>query len=63
MIERCRDAFPIQMMCRCLKVSPAGYYAWRRRPMSERARDNLRLLGRIEEVHEDSDEVKGSPRI
>ena len=63
MIERCRDAFPIQMMCRCLKVSPAGYYAWRRRPMSERARDNLRLLGRIEELHEDSDGVKGSPRI
>ena len=63
MIERCRDAFPILMMCRCLKVSPAGYYAWRRRPMSERARDNLRLLGRIEELHEDSDGVKGSPRI
>ena len=63
MIERCRDTFPILMMCRCLQVSPAGYYAWRRRPMSERARDNLRLLGRIEELHEDSDGVKGSPRI
>ena len=61
MTERCRDAFSIQMMCRCLKVSPAGYYACV--GMSERTRDNLRLPGRIEELHKDSDGVKGSPRI
>ena len=26
MIERCREAFPVRLMCRCLKVSPSGYY-------------------------------------
>lgn len=63
MIERCRDAFPVRMMCRCLKVSPGGYYAWRERPQSALAKDNERLLERIEHLHLDSDGVKGSPRI
>ena len=63
MIDRCRDAFPVRMMCRCLKVSPGGYYAWRDRPLSATAKDNQRLLGRIKELHAESDGVKGSPRI
>ena len=63
MIERCRDAFPIRLMCRCLKVSPSGYYGWRGRPLSARARDNLRLFGRIEALHAGSDGVLGAPRI
>ena len=25
-IDRCREAYPIRPMCRCLKVSPSGYY-------------------------------------
>lgn len=63
MIDRCRDAFPIRLMCRCLKVSPSGYYGWRERPPSARARDNQRLLGRIQAIHAQSDGVMGSPRI
>ena len=63
MIERCRDALPIQMMCRCLSVSPSGFYAWRERPLSERAMDNERLLERIKTHHTESDGVMGVPRI
>ena len=63
MIERCREAYPVRMMCRCLKVSAGGYYDWRGRPPSDRAVDNKRLLDRIEELHTESDGVKGSPRI
>jgi putative transposase len=63
MIERCRDAFPVRMMCRCLKVSAGGYYAWRDRPQSALAKDNERLLELIEQLHVASDGVKGSPRI
>lgn len=40
MIERCRDAFPIRMMCRLLKVSPSGYYDCRDRAPSAQAQDN-----------------------
>ena len=63
MIERCREAFPVRMMCHCLKVSPSGYYAWRDRPLSRRARDNQRLLERIRAHHAQSDGVMGAPRI
>ena len=63
MIERCRDAFPIRMMCRSLKVSASGYYDWRSRPLSARAQVNQRLLARIRTLHEDSDGVLGSQRI
>jgi putative transposase len=63
LVERCREAFPTRLMCRCLKVSPSGYYGWRDRPLSARAQDNERLRGRIETIHAESDGVVGSPRI
>ena len=63
MIERCRDAFQIRMMCRSLKVSPSGYYDWRGRPPSARAQENERQAGRIRAIHEQNDGVMGSPRI
>ena len=63
MIQRCRDAFPIRMMCRCLRVSPSGYYGWSTRTPSARARENARLLTQIRQLHADSDGVIGSPRI
>ena len=63
MIERCREAYPVRMMCRCLRVSPSGYYGWRGRPLSLRARENQRLLDRIRVLHAESDGVLGAPRI
>ena len=50
-------------MCRVLKVSRSGYYAWRDRPPSVRAREDERLCGLIEEAHELSRGTYGSPRI
>ena len=63
MIERCRGAFPIRLMCRCLRVSPSGYHGWRGREPSPRAQDNDRLLVRINALHAESDGVMGSFRI
>ena len=63
MIERCREAFPVRLTCRCLRVSPSGYYDWRDRAPSARERDNRRLLGRIEALHAASDGVLGAPRL
>jgi putative transposase len=63
MIERCREAFPIRMMCRALKVSASGYYDWRDRPLSPRAKANQRLLDRIRSLHEASDGVLGRRRL
>jgi len=63
MIERCRSAFPIQMMCRHLRVSSSGYYAWRTRAASPRSLANARLLNRIKDLHTASDGVLGRRRI
>ena len=62
-IDRCREAYPIRLMCRCLKVSPSGYYGWCDRPMSPRARENQRLLERIRVLHAESDGILGAGRI
>lgn len=50
-------------MCRCLKVSPSGYYGWACRDPSPRKIENDRLLGRIRALHEGSDGVLGQFRI
>lgn len=53
----------MQLMCRCLKVSTSGYYAWSKRPMSPRTLANQHLMTRIREHHEASDGVMGMPRM
>ena len=63
MIERCREAFPIRLMCRWLRVSARGYYGWTLRPASPRTQENTRLLARIRDVHTQHDGVIGSPRM
>lgn len=62
-IRRCRNEYPLRLMCRCLQVSPGGYYDWVKRGPSAREIDNQRLLGKIKVLHEDSGGVMGSPRM
>jgi putative transposase len=58
-----REEWPIDMMCRVLKVSRSGFYAWRERPESKQATSRRRLIGIIKEVHEESNRSYGSPRV
>jgi putative transposase len=51
------------MMCRLLRVSRSGFYAWSKRPMCERKRTDLALTGKIEAIHRRSKGVYGSPPI
>ena len=62
-IEDHRDAYPVRLMCAVLEVSPAGYYAWRDRPVSARTKSNATLLAAIRQVHHDSSGRYGSPRV
>jgi len=63
MIQRCRTMFPLRLMCRLLRVSPSGYYARQRRPLSPWAQDCRRLTKAIRTLHAESDGVYGSPKI
>src|SRR5215475_13037397 len=60
--DRCAD-YPVRIMCDVLGVSPAGYYAWRSRPESQRAIANRELVEDIKQVHRDTNGRYGSPRI
>lgn len=57
-IDRCRDQYPIR-----IKVSKSGYYAWRTRPESARAKTDRELTRVIRRLHGESDGVYGSPKI
>jgi transposase InsO family protein len=57
------DRFDIRLMCRALQVSPAGFYAWRARPESQRSRANRALLMEIRAIHVQSRCTYGSPSV
>jgi transposase InsO family protein len=62
-IEAQKVAFPVTKLCEMLSVSPAGFYASRRRPPSARATDDAQLVAEIKQVHEQSGRRYGSPRV
>jgi putative transposase len=62
-IDHHREEFPVTRMCKVLKVSRSGYYAWRTRPPSAREMANQRLYTLIEGVYDAYEGVYGSPRI
>jgi transposase InsO family protein len=53
----------VTRLCRLLGVSTSGYYAWRCRGPSARARRDAELVARIEHVHRVSRGIYGAPRI
>jgi putative transposase len=55
--------FPVALMCRVLGVSESGYYAWRTRGPSARARHDAELLVAIRASHARSDATYGAPRV
>jgi transposase InsO family protein len=62
-IETERADHSVPLMCRILRVSRSGYYAWRERPPSCRERGNAVLGERIRRIHRDSRGTYGAPRI
>ena len=62
-IDAERANYPISILCRCLRVSRAGYYAWKVRPPSRRSVENTELGVAIKAAHKASRGTYGSPRI
>jgi len=50
-------------MCRVLQVHPSGYYAWRKEPLSARARENQSITSQIKQSWLESGAVYGYRKI
>lgn len=62
-IHRLRHDHAVAAMCRLLDVSESGYYAWRKRPPSPRAKANARLELEIKAAHERTRRTYGPERL
>jgi transposase InsO family protein len=57
------STYPVQELAEVLEVSRSGYYRWRRRTESQRARTARELTLKIANIHEQSRQRYGSPRV
>lgn len=62
-IEQHAATYPVRLMCRVLGVSHSGYYGWRDRPPSARARSNAALLTDVRRIQARHHGRYGSPRM
>ena len=58
-----RRRWPVQVMCRVLKVTRSGFYAWLKREPSAWQLRREKLLTRIRVAHAENRELYGSPRV
>jgi len=56
-------AYGVKRMCRVLGVQRSGYYAWKGRPISGRAKANAELLEKVRQAFYHSRCTYGSLRI
>ncbi len=54
---------PLNLLCRCLRVTRSGFYAWRQRPESARAKQDRHLKVLVRTSFTTSKGRYGSPRI
>jgi len=62
-VEREQAHHPVRRLCRALGVSPSGYWAWRRREPSARARANAQVTQHIVQIHHASRGTYGALRV
>jgi len=63
MIRELRLDYPVVLLRRMLSISASGYYAWVDRPLSQRAREELRLELEIKAAHRRTRQVYGAEKL
>lgn len=62
-MERWRHVWPVELICRVMQVSTRSYRSWRSRPISQRARKDMKVLAHIREQYRLSLGSYGRPRM
>ncbi len=62
-MKKLRLNYPLPQLCRVLKVSASGYYAWMDRPLSKWARQEARLEVEIKAAHRRTRQVYGAEKL
>jgi putative transposase len=62
-IDEQRDFYPVGLLCRVLKVSRSGYYAWRRREPSAGIQRRHEIAQAAQQSHRDSHGIYGYRRV
>ena len=62
-IDREKAYHDVAVLCRLLKVSRSGFYAWLARPASARALADEVLTAQTRSAFDDNRKVYGAPRI
>jgi putative transposase len=63
LIEAEKDRHSVARLCRTLRVSRSGFYAWRGRPISDHAAGDVALAAQVAAIHGESDGTYGVPRV
>ena len=63
MIKELRLSYPVLLLCRVLEVTTSGYYAWVKRPLSIRQREEMRLEVEILASHKRTRQTYGPERL
>jgi putative transposase len=58
-----KASMPVAFMCHQLGVSHSGYYAWAKRPESQRKKSDRELTVEVAAIHQESRGTYGSPRV
>jgi putative transposase len=58
-----KACYPVALLCRVLKVSRSGYYAWHKRPAAARTLKDQALALEVAAIHAQSCSRYGSPRV
>jgi putative transposase len=62
-MKKLRLTYPLPQLCRVLKVSSSGYYAWVDRPLSQRATEEARLEAEIRGAHRRTRKVYSAEKL
>ena len=62
-IDAWKEEWPVEFLCRVMRVTSRGFRAWRVRPMSQRQRDDMVILAHIREQHRLRLQSYGRPRM